>query len=265
MKKQLIVIGSGIKSIAHLSVEAVAHIKQSEKLFYLVNEPILQEWLLKNNQTAEPLDKNIEDGFLRSNYYEDISKYILENFQKYSQICVVIYGHPTVYAMPALNAAREAKRRGFATKILPAISAEDCLFADLLIDPASSGCQSYEATDFLIHCRSVDTCSHLILWQVGFIGALGNINYHDNRPGIKILIKYLLQFYKKNHEVIVYEAAMYPHLEHRATKCCLDELDAIFLSSLSTLYIPPLNFAGLNIAMLEALNINREFLVDTMK
>jgi len=31
--------------------------------------------------------------------------------------------------------------------MLPGISAEDCLVADLGIDPASSGCQSYEAND----------------------------------------------------------------------------------------------------------------------
>ena len=37
--------------------------------------------------------------------------------------------------------------------MLPAISAEDCLFADVGIDPAMTGCQSYEATDFMINGR----------------------------------------------------------------------------------------------------------------
>jgi hypothetical protein len=37
--------------------------------------------------------------------------------------------------------------------MLPGISAEDCLFADLGIDPGIYGCQSYEATDFLANGR----------------------------------------------------------------------------------------------------------------
>ncbi len=255
MTKQLFVVGSGIKSIAHLSIEAIAHIRQSEKVFYLVNEPILQEWLHKNNETAEPLDKNIAEGFLRSSYYQDISKYILASFQKYSQICVVIYGHPTVFAIPALNAAREAKKQGFITKVLPAISAEDCLFADLLIDPGSCGCQSYEATDFLIHVRPVNIYSHLILWQVGFIGALGNVNSYNNQIGITQLTKYLLQFYEINHPIICYEAAMYPHVEPKIINACLDGLAEIPLSTLSTLYLAPVLSAALNKPMLDALKI----------
>jgi hypothetical protein len=34
--------------------------------------------------------------------------------------------------------------------MLPAVSAEDCLFADLGVDPGAAGCQSHEAADFLI-------------------------------------------------------------------------------------------------------------------
>jgi hypothetical protein len=36
---------------------------------------------------------------------------------------------------------------GFDAVMLPGISAEDCLFADLGIDPGMIGCQSFEATD----------------------------------------------------------------------------------------------------------------------
>jgi hypothetical protein len=42
--------------------------------------------------------------------------------------------------------------------MLPAISAEDCLFADLGVDPADHGCPSYEATDFLVHGAAHRSC-----------------------------------------------------------------------------------------------------------
>lgn len=259
MRNTLVVVGSGIKSISHLSIEAIAHISQSEKILYSVNEPILKQWIHKHNSNAESLDKEMTDD-LRSIYYKNITDYILKNFQQYSQICVLLYGHPTVFAIPALNAAREAKKLGFIVKVLPAISAEDCLFADLLIDPGSCGCQSYEATDFLIHSRPVNIYSHLVLWQVGFIGALSNIYSHNNRLGIKNLSEYLLQFYKKNHQVISYEAAMYPHLESKILNFSLDKLVDIPFSTLSTLYVPPVAHASLNMSMLNELNIKEEHL-----
>jgi len=34
--------------------------------------------------------------------------------------------------------------------MLPAISSEDCLYADLGVDPATTGNASYDATDFLL-------------------------------------------------------------------------------------------------------------------
>ena len=48
--------------------------------------------------------------------------------------------------------------------MLPGISSEDCLFADLGVDPGVSGCQSYEATDFLMNAPIIDSSTQLILW-----------------------------------------------------------------------------------------------------
>jgi predicted XRE-type DNA-binding protein len=58
---------------------------------------------------------------------------------------------------------------GHLARMLPAISADSCLYADLEIDPARDGCQSFEATDFLVHDRLVDSRSLLIHWQIGMI------------------------------------------------------------------------------------------------
>src|SRR6266550_2938645 len=57
--------------------------------------------------------------------------------------------------------------------MLPAVSALDCLVADLGIDPATTGLQSYEATDFIVHRRRPDTAATLVLWQIGVVGELG--------------------------------------------------------------------------------------------
>jgi hypothetical protein len=51
--------------------------------------------------------------------------------------------------------------------MLPGISSEDGLFADLGVHPVSYGRQSYEATDFLANGRKTDPTSSVVLWQIG--------------------------------------------------------------------------------------------------
>ncbi len=209
MNHCLTLIGTGIKFLSHLTVEAEAHIKSAQKLLFLLNDPALQQWVLKQNPTAESLDFLYEKFEQRQDSYQAITHYILETLRKHQQLCVLMYGHPTVFAQPALNAIYQAKEQGYATLILPGISAEDCLFADLQINPGSSGCQSFETTDFLIHQRIFDPRSHLILWQVGIIGVLGHAKYIQNAEAAKILVRYLSKYYALDHEVVLYEAAQF--------------------------------------------------------
>ena len=53
--------------------------------------------------------------------------------------------------------------------MLPGVSAKDCLYADLLIDPSNPGCVTYEASDFdsfpsrMCWCRRFSTSRDLML------------------------------------------------------------------------------------------------------
>lgn len=251
----LVVVGTGIKFMSHLSAEAMVYIKESDIVLYSVNDPIMQAWIKKNNKNTMSLDSATKQYSHRLQCYYDVTNLILSKVREGMHVCVVFYGHPTVFATSALEAAISAKKEGFYSKILPGISAEDCLFADLFIDPASSGCQSYEATDLLIYKRYVNSFSHLILWQVGIIGALGSIDKHNNKNGITLLFNYLVKYYDASHSVILYEASLYPYVNPVIQKYTLNQLPEIKLSSLSTLYIPPARKAEVDIAVLSELGI----------
>jgi len=162
MSASLIVVGSGIKFISHLTTEAKAYIEQSDKVLYLVNEPAMKCWIQSVNANAESLDPIYTSYQSREQSYWAITEYILEKLRQNQHVCVVLYGHPSIFANPALAAVIKAKQEGYVAKILPGISSEDCLFADLLIDPASHGCLSLEATDLLIHQRNIDVTCHVI-------------------------------------------------------------------------------------------------------
>jgi uncharacterized protein YabN with tetrapyrrole methylase and pyrophosphatase domain len=171
----LVVAGTGIKFISHLSTETIAYIKQSDKVIYSLNEPAIEAWIKKNNSNVQSLNFLEHDDKHRIVNYQEITNYIVNEVKKSQHVCVVFYGHPTVFAKSALDAVVQLEKENYFTKILPAISSEDCLFADLRIDPGSHGCQSYEATDFLLRRKKIDPSSHLILWQIGLIGAFKDI------------------------------------------------------------------------------------------
>lgn len=251
----LIVVGLGIEFLSHVSAQTKAYIEKSEKVLYLVNEPLTEKWLKNLNHSSESL-QNIYGGYERRlDSYQAIADYIVASIEKFKQVCVVMYGHPTVFAKPALDAAMKAKKLDIFVKILPAISAEDCLFSDCMIDPGEYGCQSFEATDFLIHKRKHDCNSHLVLWQIGMIGNVYHKLIEKNKKSLCILVEYLAENYDLEHKVIIYEAALYPTFHPRMEEIMLRQLPDRKLSKISTLYVPPKEKSVCDMEMLNKLGI----------
>ena len=256
-KSSLTVVGTGIKFLSQMSLEARVYIEKSDKVLYLVNDPALKQWITTANHNSESLDHLYFRHPQRIDSYNAITNYILENLTEPNHICVALYGHPTVFSKPALDAVIEARKRGYDAKILPGISSEDCLFADLLIDPGTSGCQSFESTDFILHRRKFDPNSHLILWQPDVIGVQGHENL-NSKIGLKILREYLSNFYSSDHDIIVYEAAQYPNLLPSIVNIKLNDLEDAPLSPICTLYIKPAGRSNCDneCAMRLGININ---------
>ena len=145
---------------------------------------------------------------------------------------------------------------GLEAKALPGISAEDCLFADLLVNPGDVGCLSFESTDFMLYHRKWDPNSHLVLWQVGVIGLLSQpFAAYDNRKGAQLLLEYLQEHYPLDHEVTIYEAAQYPHFTPRIERYPLSALPEIEYSALTTLYVPPAKKSKRDDRVLERLGV----------
>jgi uncharacterized protein YabN with tetrapyrrole methylase and pyrophosphatase domain len=161
----LIVVGTGIKLIGHTTLETVACIERAEKLLYLVTDPTTAAWLRQLNPTAESLDDTYAEGKSRYRTYEEMTDRIVSAVQSGLHVCAAFYGHPGVFVSASHESIRRLRRGGFSARMLPGVSAEDCLVADLGMDPAKDGCQSFEATDFLVSRRRFDPTSALILWQ----------------------------------------------------------------------------------------------------
>jgi uncharacterized protein YabN with tetrapyrrole methylase and pyrophosphatase domain len=237
---QLVVVGTGIRIVGQLTIEAAACICQAERLHFSVADATGEKVIRALNGKAEPLMPLYVDGKPRSETYENMVETIMGSVRAGYRTVAVFYGHPGVFAFPSHEAIRRARREGFGARMLPAVSAEDCLFADLGVDPADSGCQSLEATDFLLRMRSIDTSQQLILWQIGVLGEWTYRGMSYELSALPMLVRKLLEHYPPEHQAIVYEAAATPGAEPRTERTSIGRLGEVPLTPISTLYVPPL-------------------------
>jgi hypothetical protein len=138
--------------------------------------------------------------------------------------------------------------------MLPGVSAEGCLVADLGVDPGQLGWQSYDATDFLVHGRRPDASAGLILWQIGVVG---NARYSPapDRAHLPLLIGYLRRFYPADHTIVLYEASPYPVAPHAAVHVPLGDVSPEHVRPMTTMYVPPATAPRPDLEMLERLGL----------
>jgi len=252
----LTVVGTGIQLGTQLTPEARMAIKNADIVLSLVAEPVMQSAVERLNPETRSLQEHYALGRSRADAYEAMVEEILAHVRRSLDVCAAFYGHPGVFVAPSHEAVRRAREEGFQARMLPGISAEDCLFADLGVDPARFGCQSYEATDFLVHGRRVDPTATLVLWQLGTVGNAAASA--EARPsGLGVLVEVLLELYPRDHEVVVYEASPYPGFDPRISRVPLAELAPEHATAMSTLYVPPRKVARRDLRMLDRLGLPR--------
>jgi precorrin-6B methylase 1 len=236
----LVVVGTGIRTVGQLTMEAVAWIRESDVVLYLIADPIAEEAIRHlNPEGAMSLRGYYGEGVQRKQSYEAMVQHILSCVRAGQETCVAFYGHPGVFAYPSHESIRRARLEGYSARMLPGISAEDCLFADLGVDPAVNGCQTFEASDFLFHDRTIDTSSQLVLWQVGVVGDWTYKSNGYDLSAFPLLISRLCQFYHPSHEVYIYEAAVLPGLPPVITRIAIGSLTSAYVNAGSTMYVPP--------------------------
>jgi uncharacterized protein YabN with tetrapyrrole methylase and pyrophosphatase domain len=237
----LTVVGTGYMGAGHVTPEALAHMEAAEKLFYLGGDVAQRSWLEDRNPTLESLYDSYRVGGNREAAYADMVARILAPVREGRTVCAAFYGHPGVFVNPSHEAIRQARAEGYPAAMLPAVSAEDCLFADVGVDPAHSGCQSYEASFFLVRSPRFSTSSALILWQVGAVGvATFEARALWSAAGLRLLVDTLRRRYPADHEVVVYEAAMFAVCEPSIVRVPLSDVPRAGVTVDSTLYVPPL-------------------------
>jgi hypothetical protein len=234
----LLVVGTGIRAVGHVTLETVSALQRADRLLYLVTDPLTIRWLKELNPAAESLYPHYIEGRPRQEAYDAMADVTLSHVRAGARVCMALYGHPGVFAFPGHEAVKRARAEGYSAAMLPGVSAEDCLFADLGVDPAADGCQSFEATDFLLKRRAFDPRSALVLWQVGVLGQVHALRQFST-AGLRLVAEALGSVYGSAHVATLYEASVFAVCPPTISHVSLGQLPEASVSPYATLYVPP--------------------------
>lgn len=251
----LLVVGTGISLAGHCSAEARRAIVSADVVMSVMGDTLMQKWLETLNPNTYALEHLYETEGARPAAYAAMVETILSAVRAGQNVCAVFYGHPGVFVRPSHEAVRRALAEGYDARMLPAISAEDCLFADLGFDPAALGCQTYEARDFFFNARRFDPTAALILWQIAVFSDHTFTKFTSEPGALRALAQALCEHYPADHRVAVYEAATLPTDAPLINWMPLGRLGEAVVTQASTLFVPaygaPAPAPG-RLAMLEA-------------
>jgi uncharacterized protein YabN with tetrapyrrole methylase and pyrophosphatase domain len=228
----LIVVGTGITGVGQTTLEAVACMQRAEKLFYSVIEPTTALWIRGLNPNAVSLSDLYGESKNRQETYAQMTERLVTAVREGFRVCAAFYGHPGMLVHATHRAIRQLRREGFDARMLPGVSADGCLIADLGFNPGDQGIQSYEATEFLLARRRVDPTGGLVLWQVGVLG--------ESAARLQVLTDRLRQHYPADHRVVLYYAATFPANPPIVKRVALARLPKTRVYPLAMLYVPPL-------------------------
>ncbi|MFN7387216.1 MAG: GNAT family N-acetyltransferase [Lysobacteraceae bacterium] len=203
-------IGVGMMLGAHLTPRARGHLEGADVVFALVSDALVEHWLATIHPGVRSLQAHYADGKPRPQAYREMVEAMLAEVRAGRRVVGAFYGHPGVFAGVPHAAIAAARADGFDAVMEPGVSAEDCLYADLGLDPGTHGCAHYEATQLLIEDRRIDVHALLVVWQVGLAGDRSYAVRESTVAQRRRLVERLRRDYPADHPVILYEAATLP-------------------------------------------------------
>lgn len=217
-------VGLGMTLGSHLTPLARSHIQQADVVFAGLSDGVVELWLQRMHPDVRSLQPYYREGKSRMKTYREWVELMMVEVRAGNRVCGVFYGHPGIFAWSPHKVIETARAEGFQAHMEPGISAEDCLYADLGIDPGRYGCQHFEASQLLFYERRIDNAGYLVLWQVGLVGDRSLGRFSTGPKYRELLVELLSRDYPLDHEVIIYRGATLPIEKPRIRRTTLREL-----------------------------------------
>jgi uncharacterized protein YabN with tetrapyrrole methylase and pyrophosphatase domain len=238
-KGSLVCVGLGMTLGSHITPLSRSYIEQADVVFVGASDGVIELWVQQMHRDVRSLQPYYQEGKSRMQTYREMVDAMLAEVRAGKNVCGAFYGHPGVFAWPTHKAIELARREGYSARMEPGVSAEDCLYADLGIDPGRCGCQHYEASQIMFYKRRIDPSAYLILWQVGVAGDRSLATFQTGPAHRQALVDVLARDYPLEHEVILYTCATLPAHAPSIHSLPLHALRDVTADMHATLVIPP--------------------------
>ena len=224
-------IGLGVIVEAHLTPATRRLIARSDVLFVAnadsatilaLNKLHKDLRLLRRDHTEHCAALEIDDAIVES---------VLDEVRRGRHVTVAFLGHPNRASRSARVLIRAAQQEGWHAIFEPAISVEDCLFADVGIDISRYGCQHYDVLQIMKYRRSIDTSAYLLLWRFGE-------KELRSKPRRELLLEVLAREYPLDHQMFSYIPAMFD-APFSFMRWVVGSLPSIEAHPLMAIIIPP--------------------------
>ncbi len=234
---QLIVAGTGIRAVGQLTLETVAWIEAADLVCHVLADPVTERWVADHARETEDLTRLHDPDAPRLHSYATMAARLVDHARAGRTVVGLFYGHPGVFTSPSHWAVELARAQGIEARMLPGISAEDCLFADLGVDPGQGAFAAFEATEMLMTDRRPVPDAHVVIWQIGVIAA----QQLGAGSGLGAFTHHLLRSYPADHVVTHYRAPQTVLGAPLRQQVALAALPTVKATVTSTLYIPPVS------------------------
>jgi hypothetical protein len=210
------------------------------KVYYLHPDRYVLDYLRRFNLEVVDLSALYEVRRPRLPVYEAMADLVLQAARERPPVALAVYGHPMMFVAPSRMIRDQASQLGMRVKVLPGISALDCLMIDLDFDPGVEGLVMYEANHALLYHPPLNPTVPCLLWQAGALET-GLFAPWASRPQRFIrLQEYLLRFYPAEHRVALATSALNPLVDPELIWVAIKDIPDMHASftSLTTLFIP---------------------------
>lgn len=236
------IVGLGISHIDQITREAERCMEASNEILYVERGLGIDAFLASKCKCITDLTRLYAEGEDRQGTYRKMAATVVKAALERPPVTFALYGHPLIYSYPPFLIREMAGLLGLSVKVVPGVSAMDCIFADLFVDPSMNGIQMFEATEMLLRGRLLQTDVAALIWQIGALET-GLYSTYSSRPERFQRFKdHLLRFYPSHHTVFAVHSATHSLLKPEIYEFEISDIGdyASVLHAGFSMYIPPL-------------------------
>jgi uncharacterized protein YabN with tetrapyrrole methylase and pyrophosphatase domain len=235
----VIIAGTGIKGIMHMTLETKEILKHCDKVYVLHYDTSVAKYINSIGPSIVDATAYYEEGKSRNSVYEDLANDILSD-AKEIKVGFVVHGHPLFIVSTSELILQKAPELGLEVEVLPSISSLDTLMVDIGED-FGFALQSYEVNYMLKINPYLNNNTPLFIFQVAVLNSY-QVNKEYSHSNFTVLKDYLLKFYPANHKLKFILSSKNSLFDSDALEISLGDLDKThidFLEERPTLYVPP--------------------------